>query len=344
MSIMCFLQSLLFIRFLILNNFFAFLSSFPFLLVIRPYAVIISVPPDDQFLSLFLLSRIIKSKLVVDYRDEFEDYLIATQKRSRFFYVFMKELLSHLYRQAHLVTPVTPAFEESLKKRGVYNVEVVHDGVDTSLFRPRGREEMRNRLGLPEDTFIIVFSGSVYSPYRLDIVVEALKILKERKATNGSKFLLLIVGGGEIERILDLANSLQIKEMVRHVGPFNELTEVAELLNAADVGIIPYDNNQLWEKTLSTKLFEYCACGVPVLATVTKQSILAKYIKNSKIGLVVPPLNSQLLAKALEKLCVDSETRTLYHTNALHFAKKWDKRKISENLLYLVTSERVESA
>ncbi|MHA1833213.1 MAG: glycosyltransferase family 4 protein [Candidatus Baldrarchaeia archaeon] len=321
---------------LFLNNILAFVASIPFFLVIKPHVVIISLPPARQFLSTFILSKVIKSKLVVDYRDEFEDYLVLYGKKWRRFYLLLKKVLSWLYRRSHLITPVTPAVAESLKQRGVLNVRVIHDGVDTSVFKPWNRNKVRSAIGLSKDVFQIVYLGNVYSPYRLDIVVEALRILKEKGKEGRNKYMLIIVGGGDIKRILDYASNIDVKEMVNYVGRFNNPIEIAKILSAADVGIIPYDDNPLWKKTLSTKLFEYCACALPVIAMVTKDSILASYIKENQIGFVVPPLDSKSLANSIESMYDEPRLRSIISSNALRFAEKYDKKKIAEELLSYV--------
>jgi glycosyltransferase involved in cell wall biosynthesis len=322
--------------FLFLNNVLAFMVSIPLFLVIKPHVVIISLPPANQFLSTFIISKVMKSKLVVDYRDEFEDYLVLYGRKWRRFYLLLKKVLSCLYRRSHLITPVTPAVAESLKQRGVLNVRVIHDGVNTSVFKPWNQNKVRSAIGLSKDAFQIVYLGNVYSPYRLDIVIEALRILKEKGREDGNRYMLMIVGGGDIKRILDYASNIDVKEMVNYVGRFNNPIEIAKILSAADVGIIPYDDNPLWKRTLSTKLFEYCACALPVIATVTKDSILAKYIKENQIGFVVPPLDSKSLANSIESMYDEPKLRSIISLNALHFAEKYDKKKIAEELLSYV--------
>lgn len=322
--------------FLFLNNILAFITTLPFFLAIRPHIVIISIPPSNQFLSTFILSNVMKSKLVVDYRDEFEDFIVLYGKKWIRFYRFFKTVLSCLYRRSYLITPVTPAVAESLKRRSVLNVRIIHDGVDTSVFKPWNKNKMRNAHSFSEDIFIIAYLGTVYSPYRLDIVVETLRILKER----GIKCRLLIVGGGNIKRILNYASKIDVKEMVHYMGLFNNPIEISKILSAADIGIIPYDDNPLLKRTLSTKLFEYCACALPVIATVPKDSILAKYIKDNKIGFVAPPLDSESLANSLELFYGSPKLRSMMSLNALFFAKKYDKVKIAEELSRYIFLDR----
>jgi glycosyltransferase involved in cell wall biosynthesis len=289
------------------------------------------VPPADQLLPVFILSKIMRSKIVIDYRDELEDYLILHAGKWVFFYRFFKRFLASLYRNATMVIPVTPAVAENLKKRGIYNVKVIYDGVDTQIFQPYDKSKVRSELSLPQDVFVIAYLGNIYDPYRVDIVIRALKKLNEKDPKR--KYLLILAGGGDVKNVLDLAHSLGINNFVKHFGVIKNPVDVAKLLSSADCGIIPYDDNPLWQKTYSAKLFEYCAVGLPVIATVHENSALATVIKLNKLGMVTPPVNSGALALSLETLSADEEFRIKMGSSALQFARLYDKKELADDLL-----------
>jgi glycosyltransferase involved in cell wall biosynthesis len=314
-----------------LNSVFAAIFSLPSFLLIRPSVVIISVPPVDSLLPVFLISKIMRSKIVIDYRDELEDYLIIQAGRWAFFYRFLKSFLASLYKKATVIVSVTPAVAESLRNRNVNNVRVIHDGVDTQVFKPYDKNRMRSQFCLPQDAFVIAYLGNVYAPYRVDIVIRALQKLNAKNPER--KYLLILAGGGDIKGILDLANNLGIGESVKYFGVIKNPTDVAKLLSSADCGVIPYDNNPLWQKTYSTKLFEYCAVGLPVIATVHRDSALAKLIEIHNLGVVTPPVNSEALASSLERLSADEAAKVKMGSSALQFAKRYDKRETTKDLL-----------
>lgn len=321
--------------FMLINNIFASIASLPFFLLKRPSVVILSVPPVDQLLSVFILSKIIRCKLVIDYRDEFEDYLIMLSGKWGFFYRFLKRFLPYLYKNAELVTPVTPAVADNLKRRGIYNVKVVYDGVDTNIFQPFNKRKIRSELHISQGSFVIAYLGNVYKPYRVDVVIRALKNLNEKD--HERKYLLILVGGG-VKSVLNLANNLGIKDSVKYFGVIKNPAEIAKILSLADCGIIPYDDNPLWQKTYSTKLFEYCAIGLPVIATVHENSALATAIMVNKIGLIIPPVNSDALSSSLKKLSADKESRVRMSSSALQFARAYDKEELARDLLETIKS------
>jgi len=272
-----------------------------------------------------------RRKIIIDYRDEFEDYLIMNTKKWGFFYRSLKRFLTNLYRNATLVTPVTPAIAENLKRRGIHNLKVIYDGVDTKIFQPSNKNKMRSEFHLPQESFVLAYLGSIYEPYRVDIVIRALKKLNEKDLKR--KYLLILAGYGDVKSVLNLASSLRISDSVKYFGVVKNPTEIAKILSSADCGIIPYDDNPLWQKTYSTKLFEYCAVGLPVVGTVHENSALATAIKVNKMGLIIPPINSDALASSLETLSADKELRIKMSLSALQFARTYDKEGLARDLL-----------
>lgn len=328
--------------FIFLNGILASITSIPFFFSTRPSSVMISVPPADQLMPLFILSKIMRCKLVIDYRDEFEDYLIMQAGKWGFFYRLLRRFLPYLYRNATLVTPVTPAVAEGLKKRGIYNVKVVYDGVDTEIFQPFNKSKMRSEFHLPQNSFIVSYLGNIYKPYRVDVIIRALKKLEEKDTKR--KYLLILAGGGDVKSVLNLAINLGISDSVRYFGAIEDPTKVAKIFSSADCGIIPYDDNPLWQKTYSTKLFEYCAVGLPVVATVHENSALANIIEANRMGLIIPPTNSDALVSSLETLSADEEFRIQMSLSALQFARTYDKAKLARDLLETLERGQVESA
>jgi glycosyltransferase involved in cell wall biosynthesis len=64
------------------------------------------------------------------------------------------------------------------------------------------------------------------------------------------------------ERILelDLSESIFLHERQR-------LEEIYRLVKKADIGVVPYRNDEFMNLALSTKTFEYIAAGIPVVAS-----------------------------------------------------------------------------
>lgn len=321
---------------IILNNLVAFIFSLPFCLFKRPDLIIISIWPANQLLGVFWVSKLLRTKLVIDYRDEVEENWFSFGQRPQFLYRLLKKVVTKIYRDSYLVTPTTPAVAHNLMQKGVGNIHIVADGVDTTIFKRLDKGKMRSCLNIGKDNFVLIFLGYVSgqnTAYQVHIIVKALRRLKEKNPRNESKYLLIIVGGGRIEELLKYADNLGVSNMVRYLGSIDDPAEVAKIINVADVGIIPYSDNASLKRMVPTKLFEYTACGVPIIGTTHEDSILAEYVRKYSIGTTVPPLDSASLAEAIEDTCNVLKNQSELNSNALSFARRYDKAEIAEELL-----------
>lgn len=310
-------------------------SILPYVLI-RPDVVIISVPPGERILGSFIAAKLFGIKIVIDYRDEWEDSMICIAK-SRIYKRSAKSLknfMTRCYLNSDLVVTVTEPLAHSLSLRGLRNVKVVTNGANCNVFRPHSKNVSRRKIGFDIHDFIIVYSGVVGSYYRLDIVVRALKKVIER----GYNVKLLMVGAGaDLETVLDLTEQEGLKNNVFYLGARCDELELAEILSACDIGIIPYDSNTLWKNSLPAKALEYFACGLPAIATVYKDSLLGKLIFENGIGMVCDPEDTQALADTVVKVYTDTNLMRDGGSKAVFLIERlFDRRKIAEQFLTLL--------
>jgi glycosyltransferase involved in cell wall biosynthesis len=73
-----------------------------------------------------------------------------------------------------------------------------------------------------------------------------------------------------------------------------------EMLAHSAIGIIPFRLTPALELAIPTKLFEYMACALPVVATDLPS--ITPFIEETKCGLVVPPQDPPAMAQAITYL------------------------------------------
>jgi glycosyltransferase involved in cell wall biosynthesis len=216
--------------------------------------------------------------------------------------------------------------------RGLNSVTIIPNGADIGTFKPHAKGRIRKLIGLKESEFVIAYCGIVGGYYKLDIVVRSLARLDSsiRKIVK-----LLIVGTGpDLSRIIRMAENLGLKDNVLYLGEKNDKKELGEVLSCADVGVIPglYAMGQL-----PVKFFEYCACGVPVVATVEEDSTLAKLIQEYRLGIVSLPGDYEKLAKIIHQLYIDVAFRVAAGKRARELIeKKFDRNMLAAEYLNLV--------
>lgn len=276
--------------------------------------IIISVPPGVPGIGAFFAGRLLHRKLVFDVRDKWEDHSIYFSKYRlvRFTHRIMKTVYNVFYRKADLVITVTPSLVKYLKARGVVKVTLIPNGADVKLFYPRKDSEklaIRSELGLRNGEVVFVYAGAIGGYYRPDVVIQALYNLIDESDTSKIKFIVIARGEpSKIKEMLKLVENLGLQDAFYFLGE-QKRKEVARILSCCDLGVVPYDDNPLWDSAYSTKFFEYCASGLPVIATVTKNSDLATLIREHNVGYVVDPLNVMQLASVVKEFCNLSEKK-----------------------------------
>jgi len=313
----------------ILNALISLAVSMLVLFSRKPNVVIVSVPAGDVGVGALMACRLTRTTCIVDYRDEWEDYAvsISNNKAAKLFYITVKGLTTALYAGCRMIVAVTPNSEEALIKRGLRNVTLITNGADIQTFKP---------LNIKKDnkSFRIFYSGIIGGYYRLDVVVKAVKKLVDKGLNN---VRILIAGDGEISKILSLARKLGISSHIKYLGSINDKEELAKLIATSDAGIIPYDDNPLWKNSIPAKFYEYCSCGLPVIATVHNGSYLEELIKEHEIGVTSPPLDEEKLASAIYWLYKNKSFREAARIKARWLIEeKFDRNKIAEKYLNLI--------
>jgi glycosyltransferase involved in cell wall biosynthesis len=181
---------------------------------------------------------------------------------------------SLVFRLLALVEKVSIAFvdhvivvnhlvEETVLKRRSVRPEkctVILNYPDTRIFR---RAASRVRSG---EEFVICYPGTLSRHQGVDIAVEAVALLREKAP--GLKFLI-IGDGPERENLKKLIAERGLEERVSLTGLI-PLENVAEIMATIDLGVVPKRKEGFGDIAFSTKIMEFMAMGVPVLASRTR--------------------------------------------------------------------------
>jgi len=117
---------------------------------------------------------------------------------------------------------------------------------------------------MADGTLRLVYAGAITPLYELDLVLRAIAALRHDRPELTVTFDLY-GRGDEVEPLGELAASLGIGDRVTFHGRI-PLDEVPGRLAAADVGLSPIRRNPFTEISLPTKVLEYAAIGLPVVA------------------------------------------------------------------------------
>jgi glycosyltransferase involved in cell wall biosynthesis len=206
---------------------------------------------------------------------------------------------AHTLRRADAVLVVSGLLRDYAVSLGVEpeKVHVVPNGVNSVLFGPGAPDPgVRERWNLGDGP-VLGFVGGL-RPWH---GVEVLPALLGRLTRDFPGARLVIVGDGPLRGALE--RDLRERELARR-AVFTGWTaheEVAALIRHFDVALAPYPRPDHDFYFSPLKVFEYMACGVPVVATSLGQ--VAEVVRDGETGLLCPPGEPDALADALARAC-----------------------------------------
>ncbi len=210
-------------------------------------------------------------------------------------------------------------------------VEVVHPGVDLSVFRPMGRAAARAALGLAADAYVPLFAGRIQPLKAPDVLLRAVAVLLARDPALRDRLVVPIVGGpsgsglDRPEALASLATELGIADVVRFVPPVDQ-AELARWYAAATLVAVPSYN-----ESFGLVAAEAQACGTPVVAAAVGG--LPTVVRDRRSGLLVPGHAPQDWADALARVLGDTDLRLRLEGGALEQARRFSWEATAQRTL-----------
>lgn len=203
-----------------------------------------------------------------------------------------------LWQRAKSVTTVSNAVIASLKKQAIshHSLKYIYNGLEISDdYKPLENKKNPHILMLGRLADEKGFEIAFYAIQKLAIQYPYLKAS--------------LVGGGPLfEELYQLRASLNLESYIELLD-FVRPDRVFEYVDAADIVVIP----SLYESFCLVAL-EAAMRARPVVANNVEG--LAEVVSHGETGLLVPPGNVVLLAKAIEDLLLNFEKRKNYGLNA----------------------------
>jgi glycosyltransferase involved in cell wall biosynthesis len=179
-------------------------------------------------------------------------------------------------------------------------IAMIPNGCDLNLFKPVGKDihqSKKNILQIPEMGLRCIFTGAHGVANGLDAVLDAAKILKERKR---SDIHLIFIGDGRLKPHLKQRAAEEVLDNCIFLDPIPKI-ELAQLLKNMDVGLMILKNvKAFYFGTSPNKFFDFISSGLPVLNNYP--GWIAEVIVDNACGIAVPPDNATAFADALIRM------------------------------------------
>ncbi|WP_067439606.1 D-inositol-3-phosphate glycosyltransferase [Nocardioides jensenii] len=208
-------------------------------------------------------------------------------------------------------------------------VDVVHPGVDLSVFRPR--IDARERLGLPGDAQVLLFAGRLQPLKAPDVLLKAVHELLADDPSLRSRLVVPVVGGPSgsglehPEALADLAHDLGLDDVVRFVPPVTQ-DVLADWCSAATLVAVPSYN-----ESFGLVAVEAQAAGAPVVAAAVGG--LPTVVRDGESGLLVGSHDPRDWAHALGRVLREPGLHAKLAAGAVEQARQFSWERTADRTL-----------
>ncbi len=294
---------------------------------------------SHPFNSEYLLAKFFRIPLVKEVNGIAVDELKTTEYAGKVALRIIEPIDRFNLHRADKIVTVTSNLKKVLQKDyGIPEdkIVVIPNGANTDLFKPMDAAKAREQLKLNQKGCYVCFVGTFFAWQGLEYLIRSAPlILQECPETQ-----FLLVGDGAMKQgLISLAQQLGIAEKVIFTGkvPYQE---VPLYINASDVCVLPKVQAKSGFSPL--KLYEYMACGKPVVASrVGGLDILEEL----SAGLLFNPGDSNEFARAVITLLNSEEMRRNMGEKGKNYVvenQSWDSvaRRVAKVCQDLVDSKR----
>ena len=265
----------------------------------KPDIILLTVPPLPVSVPAVLLSWLYSCPIVLNVQDILPEAAVHLGLvKSKLAIRVFEALEKFAYRTATKISVIADGFTENLIKKGVprQKITCIPNWVDVNFIRPLPKQgnAFRKKYGL-EDQFVVLYSGNIGLTQGLETVIEAAALLQDIATI---KFVIV----GErtaCERLRKHAQKCNTNNvLLLELQPREQLPE---LMAAADLSLIMQRRNVV-AFNMPSKFQLILASGRALVASVPSNGSMAKAVRNSGGGVVVPPEQPDRLADAIRTL------------------------------------------
>lgn len=218
-----------------------------------------------------------------------------------------------------------------------HNIFVIPPGVtesDLELPDIGEVEELRRKIGLEENIFVVLYLGSPLSLRGVDTLIDAVSLIYKKI----TPLKLIILSRREMGNLIDeekyikdLCRNLGIEDRVKIISGFLDGVTVKKFIALSDVVALPF---KLIQSDTPISILEVMALGRTVIST--KMDGIPELLDEGR-GVLINPNNSKDLADAIFTLYSNPQLRTEMGERARKYMLKyptWDR--VTENMLSII--------
>lgn len=246
------------------------------------------------------------------------DSLIGSIVLAKYWRSIAKSWLKFFYGKADIVLACSGMVRDDLVNNlGLTNVDVLYNTVRMNRYEwtPEERRQVRQSLGIPEGTFVVVGNGQVQPRKKIDTFIEMAKSKPDTQFfwVGGMPFKAAAADGANMQRMIDSApKNLTFTGVI-------PLEDVRKYYLAADAFVLPsiQENHPMC-------VLEAAGAGLPIILR-----DISEYNDTFK-GNVLMAKDDQGFVALLDSLEKDILLREEYQEKAKNIAKRFDSKTGAE--------------
>jgi len=269
---------------------------------------------SDSFYGVIgcIVARLTRVPVVFDIYDNFGKFLIAKLPVA-------KQLYHWAIRNSDAVTCLSKPFARYIQNNfdRRTNVITIEFAVRHDLFKPMSKQVCRKSLDLPLNARLVGTAGLISEKREVHLLFDAFEKLKLKYAD------LHLVVAGQRDRGMQIPRDAKIHDL--GILPFER---VPELVNALDVAVVCYADDDYGKYCFPQKTREFMVCDVPIIAAGVEglQEILGDHPE-----WLYEPGSAVSLARTLEKRLGDGTTNYAPSPGWEDLAKKLEHIMVQVN-------------
>ncbi|MCG8591153.1 MAG: glycosyltransferase family 4 protein [Proteobacteria bacterium] len=228
----------------------------------RPDVVIATSPQFFCGLAGALVAKLRRLPFVLEVRDLWPDSIVELgQLRNRRAIALLEAVESWLYRSASGIVVNTRAFIDHIANRGIprERIELVYNGIDPELFRPRPPDAGLLAEHDLQDRFLVAYIGTLGLAHGLLTLLDTAERFRDEPEVT-----FLFVGDGADRNRLEAEVTRRGLENVRFAG-LRPRAEVPAWIASCDAMLVLLRDLPVFQTVIPSKLFEFLAQERPVI-------------------------------------------------------------------------------
>ena len=263
----------------------------------RPDVVVATSPQFFVGVAGAIIARLKRRPFVLEVRDLWPKSIVELrQLRPGAILSLLEALERWVYRSAAGIVVNTRTFHDHITARGVASdsIELVYNGIDPSMFKPRPKNlELLARHGLA-DRFTVAYVGTLGLAHGLTLLID----VAERLAARSEIQFVLIGDGADREKLEAEVARRGLQNL--HMLGLQPRDAMPDWIASIDVLLVMLRDLPVFETVIPSKIFEFLAQERPVILAAKGE--IRRMMAEADGALIIDPEVADQLVAAIEEV------------------------------------------